>query len=138
METDLIGIGDISDLGYMALTQHIQPQIKESGITEGKAIWIPCPTQVSYSISYSGSPLSLNLVYQVTSSEQPMAATLMMAKSMAYALYAGCLDLFKRQPQEDGGRKYKPGTTVDAGATIGAIQMKLTMAIGLAPSDAKE
>lgn len=118
---------ELTDLGY-TLVQRLQAQLKTEGVKDGTAVWTTCPTFLAGMLGYEEETIGVSMGYEVDSPASVDSATFMLTKSMLYALYAGCLDLFKRRP---GGtaRPGEPGDTETAQATIGNITMTLTMRI---------
>lgn len=123
-----LAFGEISDIGYAIVTKILQPRLKEDGVKEGSATWTTCPFDSAAAIRAERKTSGLSMRYTVESDALPAAATLMLTKSMLYALYAGCLDLLKRDP-DWRARSFPAGTEVETSATVGTITMTLTMRV---------
>lgn len=120
--------GEISQLGYLLVTDILQPRLKDDGVKEGSAVWTPCPFNTAAAMRADGKLVGLAGRYTIDADDAPAAVTLMLAKSMVYALYAGCLDLLKRE-RHWRQRVYEPGSEVAASATIGGITLTLTLSV---------
>ena len=128
METDALTPAELTDLGYSLVTSVLQPRLKNDGVKDGAALWTTCPTDHVAGMRVGEKTIGVSMRYTVDSSAELASATFMLTKSMMYALYAGCLDLFKRTPGWHD-RTIRAGEEHTASATVGDVTMTMTMRV---------